>query len=64
MEKGGTRNSGDIVYLYNNYKCIKYQLMFFLKEQYSKNLTEVTFAKNSDGLSGMDWSILVHVKPL
>ena len=28
--------------------------MYFLKEQYSKNLTEVTFAKNADGLSGMD----------
>ena len=54
VEMGGTRNSGDIVYLYLTYKCIKYQLMFFLKEQYSKNLTEVTFAKNSDGLSGMD----------
>ncbi len=28
--------------------------MYFLKDQYSKNLTEVTSAKNSDGLSGMD----------
>lgn len=28
--------------------------MYFLKAQYSKNLTEVTSAKNSDGLSGMD----------
>ena len=33
---------------------IKYQLMYFLKDQYSKNLTEVTFAKNAEGLSGMD----------
>ena len=35
-------------------KSIKYQLMYFLKEQYSKTLTEVTYTKNSDGLSGMD----------
>lgn len=28
--------------------------MYFLKDQYSKNLTEVTSAKNSEGLSGMD----------
>lgn len=28
--------------------------MYFLKDQYSKNLTEVTSAKNADGLSGMD----------
>ena len=28
--------------------------MYFLREQYSRNLTEVTSAKNSDGLSGMD----------
>lgn len=28
--------------------------MYFLREQYSKNLTEVTSAKNADGLSGMD----------
>lgn len=28
--------------------------MYFLKDQYSKNLTEVTSAKNTDGLSGMD----------
>ena len=40
--------------------------MYFLKEQYSKTLTEVTFAKNSEGLSGMDRFInnFVHVKPL
>lgn len=37
-----------------NKTIIKYQLMYFLKEQYSKNLTEVTFTKNADGLSGMD----------
>lgn len=28
--------------------------MYFLKDQYSKNLTEVTSAKNAEGLSGMD----------
>lgn len=28
--------------------------MYFLKDQYSKNLTEVTSTKNADGLSGMD----------
>ena len=37
-----------------NKTIIKYQLMYFLKEQYSKTLTEVTYAKNSEGLSGMD----------
>lgn len=37
-----------------NKTIIKFQLTYFLKEQYTKNLTEVTFAKNSDGLSGMD----------
>lgn len=37
-----------------NKTIIKYQLMYFLKDQYSKNLTEVTSAKNTDGLSGMD----------
>ena len=28
--------------------------MYFLKEQYSKNLTEITNSKNTDGLSGSD----------
>ena len=28
--------------------------MYYLKDQYNKTLTEVTSAKNSDGLSGMD----------
>lgn len=37
-----------------NKTIIKYQLVYFLKDQYSKNLTEVTSTKNSDGLSGMD----------
>ena len=37
-----------------NKTIIKFQLMYFLKEQYSKNLTEVTNTKNSDGLSGGD----------
>ena len=29
-------------------------MIYFLKEQYSKNLTEVTNSKNTDGLSGAD----------
>lgn len=33
---------------------VKMQLGYFIKEQYYKNLTEVTSAKNTDGLSGMD----------
>ncbi len=33
---------------------IKFQLSYFLKDQYSKNLTEVVSAKNADGLSGSD----------
>ena len=37
-----------------NKAIIKYQLMYFLKEQYAKNLSEVTNVKNSDGLSGLD----------
>jgi hypothetical protein len=37
-----------------NKTIIKFQLGYFIKEQYSKTLTEVTTAKNSDGLSGMD----------
>ena len=37
-----------------NKTIIKYQLLYFLKEQYSKNLTEITNSKNTDGLSGAD----------
>lgn len=37
-----------------NKTIIKFQLNYFLKDQYQKNLTEVTNAKNSDGLSGID----------
>lgn len=37
-----------------NKTILKYQLMYFVKESYTKNLTEVTSAKNADGLSGMD----------
>ena len=37
-----------------NKTIIKYQLVYFIKDQYTKNLTEVTSAKNVDGLSGMD----------
>ena len=38
-----------------NKTIIKYQLLYFLKEQYGKNLTEITNSKNTDGLSGADW---------
>ena len=37
-----------------NKTILKYQLLYFLKEQYSKNFAEVTSAKNAEGLSGMD----------
>lgn len=37
-----------------NKTVIKFQLNFFIKDQYAKNLTEVTNTKNSDGLSGVD----------
>lgn len=37
-----------------NKTILKFQLSYFLKDQYSKNLTEVTNTKNSDGLSGAD----------
>lgn len=33
---------------------IKFQINYFLKDQYEKNLTEVTVMKNSEGLSGVD----------
>lgn len=37
-----------------NKTIIKYQLTYFIKEQYNKNLTEVTNTKDSEGLSGID----------
>lgn len=37
-----------------NKTIIKFQISYFLKEQYTKNLTEVTNTKNSEGLSGAD----------
>lgn len=37
-----------------NKTILKYQLLYFIKESYLKNLTEVTSQKNADGLSGMD----------
>lgn len=36
------------------YLCVKFQLSYFLKEQYDKTLTEVSNTKNSEGLSGSD----------
>ena len=37
-----------------NKTIIKFQLNYFLKDQYVKNLTEITNAKTTDGLSGID----------
>ena len=37
-----------------NKTIIKFQISYFIKEQYAKNLTEVTNTKNSEGLSGAD----------
>ena len=37
-----------------NKTILKFQLSYFLKDQYSKNLTEITNTKNSEGLSGAD----------
>lgn len=37
-----------------NKTIIKFQLIYFIKEEYERNLTEITFTKNSDGLSGVD----------
>lgn len=37
-----------------NKTIIKFQISYFLKDQYTKNLTEVTNTKNSEGLSGAD----------
>lgn len=37
-----------------NKTIIKYQLGYFLKDQYAKNLTEVTNTHTSEGLSGSD----------
>lgn len=37
-----------------NKTIIKYQLVYFIKEQYKKTVTEMTNTKNSEGLSGID----------
>lgn len=37
-----------------NKTIIKFQLSYFIKEQYQKNMTEVTNTKNSEGLSSVD----------
>ncbi len=37
-----------------NKTIIKYQLGYFLRYQYQKNITEITKTENSDGLSGVD----------
>ena len=42
---------------------IKYQLMYYIKEAYDKNLTEVTMAKNADGLSGID-KMEMHIQKI
>lgn len=41
-----------------NKTIIKFQMNYFIKEQYQKTLTEVTNIKNSDGLSGIDKLIM------
>lgn len=37
-----------------NKTIIKYQITYFLKEQYEKNLAEISNTKNNEGLSGID----------
>ena len=37
-----------------NKTIIKFQLTYFIKDQYQKNVTEVTNTRNSDGLSSVD----------
>ena len=37
-----------------NKTIIKFQMNYFLKEQYEKTMTEISNTKNSDGLSGQD----------
>ena len=37
-----------------NKTIIKYQINYFLKEQYEKNLAELSNTKNNEGLSGID----------
>ena len=61
MEMGGTRNSIryslfliEILSIKVNKTIIKFQISYFLKDQYTKNLTEVTNIKNAEGLSGVD----------
>lgn len=41
---------------------VKYQLLYFLREQYVKSLIEVTNTKNSDGLSGIDKMYMTQKK--
>lgn len=45
-----------------NKTILKYQLSYFLKEQYQKNITEVTNTKNSEGLSGSDKMLMNATK--
>ena len=45
-----------------NKTIVKFQLSYFLKEQYSKTITEVTGYKNADGLSGADKLLMNSVK--
>ena len=45
-----------------NKTIIKYQLSYFLKDQYSKTLTEVSTVKNAEGLSGVDKMLMNMTK--
>lgn len=41
-----------------NKTIIKFQLMYFLRTEHAKNITEVSSVKNSDGLSGVDKMVM------
>lgn len=45
-----------------NKVVIQFQLNYFLKDSYAKNLTEVTNTKNSEGLSGVDKMMMNQTK--
>ena len=60
MEKGSSLifKDDDIVCVISkgimSIKRIKFQLNYFIKEQYTHNLNEITNASNAEGLSGSD----------